>query len=200
MTNYFPVVIEQESNGTFSAWVAGLPGVYAAADTRASAKQAIREALAAHLQTLKVLGRPAKSTASSPYEWSERRPSSVSASKIRLKPATAPPHLFQLKRPLACRRDARHAAVDSAHAVRPSRAGPAAGRPGCRAVPPADGRVAVRSAAVPVAPRITDRDRRSPGNGLHAMLRRVLIPVTFHVVLASFLLVVARDHRQSRSA
>ena len=60
---YFPVVIEQESNGTFSAWIAGLPGVYAAADTRASAKRAIREALAAHLETLKALGRPAKSKA-----------------------------------------------------------------------------------------------------------------------------------------
>ena len=63
MTNYFPVVIEQEPNGTFSAWIAGLPGVYAAADTRASAKRAIREALAAHLETLKALGRPAKSKA-----------------------------------------------------------------------------------------------------------------------------------------
>lgn len=56
-------MIEQESNGTFSAWVAGLPGVYAAADTRASAKRAIREALAAHLQTLKGLGRSATSKA-----------------------------------------------------------------------------------------------------------------------------------------
>lgn len=63
MTNYFPVVIEQESNGTFSAWVAGMPGVYAAADTRASAKRAIREALAAHLDALKELGRPATSKA-----------------------------------------------------------------------------------------------------------------------------------------
>lgn len=63
MTNYFPVVIEQESNGTFSAWVPGVQGVYAAADTRASAKQAIREVLAAHLHTLKELGKSAKSTA-----------------------------------------------------------------------------------------------------------------------------------------
>ena len=63
MTNYFPVVIEQESNGTFSAWVAGLSGVYAAADTRAAAKRAIRDALAAHLETLKALGKPAKSKA-----------------------------------------------------------------------------------------------------------------------------------------
>jgi predicted RNase H-like HicB family nuclease len=49
MTQYFPIVVEQESNGTFSAWVAGLPGVYAAADTAAAAKRGIRGALAAHL-------------------------------------------------------------------------------------------------------------------------------------------------------
>ena len=40
MTQYFPVIVEQESNGAFSAWVAGLPGVYAAADTAAAAKRA----------------------------------------------------------------------------------------------------------------------------------------------------------------
>jgi predicted RNase H-like HicB family nuclease len=57
MTNYFPVVIEQEPNGTFSAWVPGLSGVYAAADTRAKAKSAIRAAAVAHLQALKALGR-----------------------------------------------------------------------------------------------------------------------------------------------
>jgi predicted RNase H-like HicB family nuclease len=57
MTKYFPVVIEEESNGTFSAWVAGLSGVYAAADTRAKAKSAIRSAAIAHLQTSRELGR-----------------------------------------------------------------------------------------------------------------------------------------------
>jgi predicted RNase H-like HicB family nuclease len=57
MTEYFPVVIEREDNGTFSAWVAGVPGVYAAADTVAVAKRSIRGALAAHLATLRVLGR-----------------------------------------------------------------------------------------------------------------------------------------------
>ena len=56
MTQHFPVVVERESNGTFSAWVAGLPGVYAAADTAAVAKRAIRGALAAHLDTLRQLG------------------------------------------------------------------------------------------------------------------------------------------------
>ena len=50
MTNYFPVVIEQEPNGTFSAWVPGLAGVYAAADTRAKAKSAIRDAAVAHFK------------------------------------------------------------------------------------------------------------------------------------------------------
>ena len=44
------------NNGTFSAWVAGVPGVYAAADTAAAAKRAIRTALAAHLDTLEALG------------------------------------------------------------------------------------------------------------------------------------------------
>ena len=57
MTQYFPIVVEQESNGTFSAWVAGLPGVYAAADTAAAAKRGIRTALAAHLDALRTLGR-----------------------------------------------------------------------------------------------------------------------------------------------
>ena len=46
MTQYFPIIVEQESNGTYSAWVAGLPGVYAAAD-----------ALAAHLDALHAVGR-----------------------------------------------------------------------------------------------------------------------------------------------
>ena len=47
MTQYFPVIVEQESNGTFSAWVAGLQGVYAAADIVTAAKRGIRRALAA---------------------------------------------------------------------------------------------------------------------------------------------------------
>jgi predicted RNase H-like HicB family nuclease len=56
MTKYFPVVVERESNGTFSAWVPGLPGVYAAADSAREAKQAIRGALDAHLATLEERG------------------------------------------------------------------------------------------------------------------------------------------------
>jgi predicted RNase H-like HicB family nuclease len=56
VTQHFPIVIEREANGTWSAWVAGLPGVYAAADSLARAKRAIREAVAAHLDTLGELG------------------------------------------------------------------------------------------------------------------------------------------------
>ena len=57
MTQYFPIVVERESNGTYSAWVAGLPGVYAAADTTTAAKRGVRGALAAHLDALRALGR-----------------------------------------------------------------------------------------------------------------------------------------------
>jgi predicted RNase H-like HicB family nuclease len=60
VTEHYPVVVERESNGTFSAWVAGLPGVYAAADTPAAAKRAIRSALAAHLDALTALGQDVK--------------------------------------------------------------------------------------------------------------------------------------------
>ena len=63
MTQYFPVVVEREDNGTFSAWIAGLPGVYAAADTAAIAKRSIRRALDAHLRALRERGRLAKTTA-----------------------------------------------------------------------------------------------------------------------------------------
>jgi predicted RNase H-like HicB family nuclease len=48
MTTYYPIVIETEKNGAVSAYVPGLP-VYAAADTRAKAEQAIRSTLAAYL-------------------------------------------------------------------------------------------------------------------------------------------------------
>ena len=55
MTHY-SVVVERETNGTFSAWVAGLPGVYAAADTARAAKRGIARALAAHLDALTARG------------------------------------------------------------------------------------------------------------------------------------------------
>jgi predicted RNase H-like HicB family nuclease len=57
MTQHYTVVVERETNGTFSAWVAGLAGVYAAADTAAIAKRAIRSAVEAHLTALAELGR-----------------------------------------------------------------------------------------------------------------------------------------------
>ena len=63
MTEHYPVIVEREENGTFSAWVAGLPGVYAAADTAAVAKRAIRSALAAHLDALSAAGREAQAQA-----------------------------------------------------------------------------------------------------------------------------------------
>jgi predicted RNase H-like HicB family nuclease len=63
MTQYFPIIVEQESNGTFSAWVAGLPGVYAAADTVTAAKRGIRRALPAHLTALGTLCREPQLTA-----------------------------------------------------------------------------------------------------------------------------------------
>jgi predicted RNase H-like HicB family nuclease len=56
MAEYFPVVVEREENGTFSAYIVGLPGVYAAADTAAVAKRSIRIALASHLRALHELG------------------------------------------------------------------------------------------------------------------------------------------------
>jgi predicted RNase H-like HicB family nuclease len=54
MTQYFPIIVEQESNGAFCAWVAGLPGVYAAADTATAAKRGIRSARVAHLSAFRI--------------------------------------------------------------------------------------------------------------------------------------------------
>jgi len=48
----YPVIFETEDNGAVSAYVPDVPGVYAAADTRALAERAIRSALKAHLTTL----------------------------------------------------------------------------------------------------------------------------------------------------
>ena len=56
MTMHYPVIVERESNGTFSAWVAGLPGVHAAADTAAAANRAIRSAVIAHIEKLAASG------------------------------------------------------------------------------------------------------------------------------------------------
>lgn len=65
MTNHYPIVLEHESNGTVSAYVVGVPGVYAAADTEAAAARAIRSALSSHLAVLESLppeAQPARTT------------------------------------------------------------------------------------------------------------------------------------------
>jgi hypothetical protein len=53
MTDHFPIVLEHESNGTVSAYVVGVPGVFAAADSERAAASAIRIALRAHLMALR---------------------------------------------------------------------------------------------------------------------------------------------------
>jgi predicted RNase H-like HicB family nuclease len=53
----FPVVFELEESGAISAYVPGVPGVYAAADTVKQAERGIKSALKAHLRTLEELGR-----------------------------------------------------------------------------------------------------------------------------------------------
>ena len=60
MTRHFPIVLEHESNGTVSAYVVGLPGVFAAADTERAAGAAIRKALQAHLAAVQSLPMPMK--------------------------------------------------------------------------------------------------------------------------------------------
>lgn len=55
MTRHYPVVLEHETNGTVSAYVVGVPGVFAAADSEARAARAIRSALQAHLTALQRL-------------------------------------------------------------------------------------------------------------------------------------------------
>ncbi len=60
---HFTAVFEQESNGTLSAWIVELPGVYAAADSLKEARSAILEALDAHLAALQALGKAPESRA-----------------------------------------------------------------------------------------------------------------------------------------
>ena len=65
MTSHYPIVLEHEPNGTVSAYVVGLPGVFAAADTERAAGAAIRKALRAHLAALQALptqAKPARAT------------------------------------------------------------------------------------------------------------------------------------------
>jgi predicted RNase H-like HicB family nuclease len=49
MTSHYPIVLEREPNGTVSAYVVGLPRVFAAADSEREAGTAIRKALRAHV-------------------------------------------------------------------------------------------------------------------------------------------------------
>jgi predicted RNase H-like HicB family nuclease len=53
---HIAVVIQLEDNGTVSAYVPGLPGVYAAADTQAGALRGIREALGGYLEAMRSRG------------------------------------------------------------------------------------------------------------------------------------------------
>jgi predicted RNase H-like HicB family nuclease len=55
VTKHYPVVLEHESNGTISAYVVGLPGVFAAADSELAAASAILDALRGHLAALRAL-------------------------------------------------------------------------------------------------------------------------------------------------
>jgi len=55
MTTHYPIVLEHEANGTVSAYVIGVPGVFAAADSERAAATAIRSALEAHLAALEAL-------------------------------------------------------------------------------------------------------------------------------------------------
>lgn len=50
---HFAVVFLHEDNGTVSAYLPGLPGVYAAAETLAGARRGIREALEGYLETMR---------------------------------------------------------------------------------------------------------------------------------------------------
>lgn len=52
MTSHYPIVLEHAPNGSVSAYVVGVPGVFAAADTERAAAAAIRQALEAHLAAI----------------------------------------------------------------------------------------------------------------------------------------------------
>ncbi len=55
-SQHFAVVIQFEDNGTVSAYVPGLPGVYAAADSAAGARRGIRDALEGYLEAMRTRG------------------------------------------------------------------------------------------------------------------------------------------------
>lgn len=52
VTSHYPLVLEHELNGTVSAYVVGVPGVFASADSERAAVSGIRAALKAHLTAL----------------------------------------------------------------------------------------------------------------------------------------------------
>ena len=53
---HFAVVFEYEDNGSVSAYVPVLPGVYATADTLAGARRGIRDALEGYLESMRTRG------------------------------------------------------------------------------------------------------------------------------------------------
>lgn len=64
LTTHYPIVLEHEPNGTVSAFVVGLPGVFAAADTERAVTAAIRKALSAHLAVMQSLALKLRATRS----------------------------------------------------------------------------------------------------------------------------------------
>ena len=54
----FAVAFQHEDNGTVSAHVPDLPGVYASADTQAEARRGIRDALEGYLDAMRTPGWP----------------------------------------------------------------------------------------------------------------------------------------------
>jgi len=55
-TMHYTVIIEPADDGTFSVYVPDLPGCVSTGSTRDEAIESIREAIVAHVQTLKELG------------------------------------------------------------------------------------------------------------------------------------------------
>lgn len=65
VTTHYPIILEHEPNGTVSAFVVGVPGVFAAADTERAATAAIQKALTSHIaamQSLPTTHRSSRST------------------------------------------------------------------------------------------------------------------------------------------
>jgi predicted RNase H-like HicB family nuclease len=54
--HFYTVVFQHEDNGTVSAYMPDLPGVYASGDTLAGARRGIREALEGYLRAMRTRG------------------------------------------------------------------------------------------------------------------------------------------------